>query len=112
MPATTDSKFVTELNDKNFSIHIAKGVVLVDFWAPWCMPCKMIAPVLNELAEENVDTFKVGKLNVDENQQTAQKYGVRSIPTLIIFKNGKEAERIVGVKNKAYIKQRVENQQK
>jgi thioredoxin 1 len=109
MPNVEDNKHVIVLNDLNLNSHINKGVVLIDFWAAWCMPCKMIAPVVNELAEEMKDQdVVIAKLNVDENQQSAQKFGVRSIPTLIILKNGKEVERIVGVKGKAIIKNTLE----
>jgi len=103
MPPAKDSQFVITLSDVNMIQKISHGVVLVDFWAAWCMPCKMIAPVINEIAEEMKDSVSVGKLNVDENQKMAQKFGVRSIPTLIVFKNGKEAERIVGAKSKPAI---------
>ncbi len=97
-PAESDNEKIKILNDKDFSLQIKNGVTLVDFWAPWCMPCKMMIPVLNELAGNEEHKASIAKLNVDENQQTAAKYGVRSIPTSIIFKNGKEVKRFVGVK--------------
>ena len=91
-----------EFTDDNFDSEVLKSdvPVLVDFWAPWCGPCKMIAPVVEELASTYDGKAKIGKLNTDENQQVAMKYGVMSIPTLIIFKNGEPAARIVGVQPK------------
>ncbi|SMB95650.1 thioredoxin [Desulfonispora thiosulfatigenes DSM 11270] len=74
--------------------------VLVDFWADWCGPCKMVGPVVEELAQDFEGKAKIGKLNVDENGSTAQTYGVMSIPTLILFKDGKELDRVVGFKDK------------
>ncbi|GET25972.1 thioredoxin [Prolixibacter sp. NT017] len=90
------------LNNKNFKTVVRKGTVLVDFWAPWCGPCKMIAPTLNEIAEEN-NSFTIAKVNVDQQQQLAQKYNIRNIPTMIVFKDGKEYKRITGVKSKKAI---------
>ena len=78
--------------------------VLVDFWATWCMPCRMLGPTIEELAEEAEGRAYVGKVNVDEEGELAMKYGVRSIPTLIIFRDGKEVERMVGVQDKEDIK--------
>ncbi|MEN8157654.1 MAG: thioredoxin [Bacteroidota bacterium] len=94
------SKKIRVLNNKNYKTVIRNGTVLVDFWAPWCAPCKMIAPTLNEIAEEESDRVTIAKVNVDQNQQLAQKYQIRNIPTLIVFKNGKEEKRIMGVKPK------------
>ena len=94
------SKKIKTLNNKNYKTVIRKGTVLVDFWAPWCAPCKMIAPTLNEIAEEEGDKITIAKVNVDQNKELAQKFKIRNIPTLIVFKNGKEQKRIMGVKPK------------
>lgn len=94
----------------NWNDEVAKSgtPVLVDFWAVWCGPCRMIAPIVEELAGEYEGQLKVGKLNVDENPDVAGKYGVMSIPTLMVFKNGEPAERIVGFMPKRELKQRVD----
>lgn len=97
-----DSQKIITLIDKNFANQTKNKLILVDFWAPWCAPCRMMAPVLNELSND-LDKAFVGKLDVEKNQGTAAKYNVRSIPTLIIFKNGKEVDRFVGVKNKDFL---------
>jgi thioredoxin 1 len=87
-----------ELTVENFDREVIKSTspVLVDFWAVWCGPCKMIAPIVDELAAELDGKLKVGKVDVDSNQQIAMQYGIRSIPTLLIFKGGKVVEQIVG----------------
>jgi thioredoxin 1 len=88
---------VLTLSNANFASEVGSGTpVLVDFWAPWCGPCRMIAPIVDELAEEYAGKVKVGKVNVDENQAIAAQFGVMSIPTLMVFKNGQPVERIVG----------------
>jgi len=95
------------LTDKNFGDEVlnSKIPVLVDFWAPWCGPCQMVEPMIEELAKEFNGKVKVGKLNVDENPQVAVKFGVMSIPTVILFKKGKEVGRKVGFEGKeTYIK--------
>ncbi len=96
---------VTTLSEGSFDEEIAAGdePVLVDFWAEWCGPCKMIAPVLDEIAGEQVGKLKIAKLNVDEAPEIARRFEVMSIPTLILFKDGEPAKRIVGAKGKAQL---------
>lgn len=90
----------------NFKTEVleAASPTLVDYWAPWCSPCRMIAPVVDEIAVEFDGKVKVGKVNVDENREIAQEYGVMSIPTLIVFKGGEAVDRIVGFKSKNELK--------
>ncbi|MDD3489148.1 MAG: thioredoxin [Paludibacter sp.] len=108
MPKVADSDKIITLTDKNFSQQIRNKRVLVDFWAEWCGPCKMMAPILNELAEELPEGQAVGKLNVEEYQSMAQKFQVRGIPTMILFENGKEINRFVGVKTKDFLKKNMQ----
>src|SRR6056297_2979189 len=91
---------ISKVTDQNFTNETCQGVVLADFWAPWCGPCKMIAPVLEELDGEMGDKVKIVKLDVDENQETASKYGVMSIPTLLVLKDGEVVDQIVGFQPK------------
>lgn len=93
---------VKVVNADGFDNEVLKAgnPVMVDFWAPWCGPCKMLGPIVDTLAEENKEKLDVAKLNVDDNQSIAAKYGVRGIPTLIFFKNGQEVKRIVGAQGK------------
>lgn len=102
---------VPEFDDKNFESEVlqASGPVLVDFWAPWCGPCRQIAPIVEQLASENAGAIKVGKLNVDEASNTAQTYGVSSIPTLIFFKDGDVVDRIVGLQPKSRLQERIDS---
>ena len=93
---------VQKLNQNNFNNSIANGTALVDFYADWCGPCRMVSPIVDEIAEERRD-ITVGKVNVDDENAIAMKYGVMSIPTLIVFKDGKEKARIVGARPKAAI---------
>lgn len=107
IPSVADSEKILTLTDKNFQHQTKNKLVLVDFWASWCAPCRIMAPVLNEVAEELSGNSQVGKVNIEEYQSLAQKFQVRSIPTLILFKNGKEINRFVGVKNKEFILQQI-----
>jgi thioredoxin 1 len=91
---------ISHVTDQNFTAETGSGTVLVDFWAPWCGPCKMIAPVLEELDAEMGDKIKITKLDVDENPQTAANFGVMSIPTLLVFKNGEVVDKVVGFQPK------------
>jgi len=97
---------IIEVTDSNFQSEVIESEtpVLVDFWAPWCGPCRMVAPVLEEIAGEKGDALKIVKLNVDENQQTAAAYEVLSIPTLILFRDGSVATKVIG----AYPKKKLE----
>ncbi len=99
-----------EITESNFEQEVLNSdvPVLVDFWAVWCAPCKMIAPIVEELAGEYADKLKVGKCDVDNNQNVAIKYGIRSIPTVLIFKNGEVVAQIVGALPKAHIKEKVD----
>ncbi|MGB8490411.1 MAG: thioredoxin [Bacteroidales bacterium] len=103
IPAVEKSQKIKDLTDKNFNNQIMKSISLVDFWAPWCMPCKMMAPVLNEIAEEADGKVQVCKVNVDQFQSLASKYGIRGIPTTVMFRNGKEIKRFTGVKSKNFL---------
>jgi len=100
---------ITEVTDSNFQAEVLESetAVLVDFWAPWCGPCRVIAPSLEEINAERED-LRVVKLNVDDNQQTAARYDVMSIPTLIVFKNGEPANRIIGALPKKRLVQELE----
>ena len=103
LPKVADHANILTLTDKNFQQQTKNKVVLVDFWAEWCAPCKMMAPVLNEVADELNGNSHVGKLNIEQYQSMAQQFNVRSIPTLILFKNGKEVKRFVGIKQKDFL---------
>ena len=106
------SEKVVAVSDGEFDSSIIKcdKPALVDFWAEWCQPCKMLAPTIEEIAGEYEDKVKIGKLNVDDNPNTATKYGIRGIPTLLFFKGGKVVQQVTGVKSKAEIKKIIDEE--
>ena len=101
---------IVQLNPANFDAEVLQSTnpVLVDFWAEWCAPCKAIAPILDELANEVGDSFKIAKLNVDESQEIAGRYGIRAIPTLLVFSGGEVKDQIVGLRSKSDLKAALE----
>jgi thioredoxin 1 len=96
------------LTDATFGDETGQGLALVDFWAPWCGPCRFVAPVIEELAGDYSGKVKVGKLNVDDNPKTAEQYRVMSIPTVILFKDGQAVEVMVGAQNKAAYQKQID----
>jgi len=97
-----------ELTAENFEATISEGVTLVDFWAPWCGPCRMIAPVIEELAEDYDGKAKICKVNTDEEQDIAIKFGIRSIPTIMFFKDGELVDQMVGAASKAAFAEKID----
>ena len=107
IPVVADHEKILTLTDKNFQYQTKNKVVLIDFWASWCAPCKMMAPVLNDVATELTGNSHVGKVNIEQYQSLAQKFQVRNIPTLILLKNGAEVTRFVGLKKKEFLLQQI-----
>ena len=105
------SENILHVTDESFENDVLKsdGPVLVDYWAEWCGPCKVIAPILGEIAEEYSGKLKVAKLNIDENPATPPKYGIRGIPTLMLFKGGNVVERFVGLQPKARLQEALDS---
>ena len=104
------SEAIVELNDGSFETEVINSdkPVLVDFWAPWCGPCRALAPVIEEISNDFVDKVKVGKVNVDDNPEISMKFGIRSIPTLMVFKDGEVQEQIIGAVPKSEIERALE----
>jgi thioredoxin 1 len=100
------SPHIISLTQENFALEVLQSTspVLVDFWAEWCGPCKMIAPILDELADEYDGRVKIGKVNIDEQQGVAAEYGIRAIPTLLLFHKGQVADQIIGLRSKRDLK--------
>ncbi len=100
----------TDVNDSTFETEVLKSEipVLVDFWAPWCGPCRMVAPLVEELADEYAGKVKFVKLNTDDNVQTAARYGIRSIPTLLVFKGGNTVSQVIGFRPKSELKRTID----
>lgn len=107
-PEIKKSENIRVLNAKTFNAYTKSGVVLIDFWAAWCNPCKMLTPILNDIADDDNLAVKVGKVNVDQFQQVASKMKIKNLPTIVVFKDGKEVHRIVGVKTKKAILKELE----
>jgi len=106
---TTGAEPIT-ITDENFEeeIESTEGLAMVDFWAEWCGPCKMVGPIVEELAGEHSGTLKVGKVDVDENQRTAQRFNIRSIPSILFFKDGEHVDTVVGAVPKAQLEQKIQ----
>lgn len=98
------------MTKENFNQQVESGVTLVDFWAPWCGPCKMQLPIVEELATELEGSATIGKINVDEEPELASQFGVMSIPTLILFKDGQPVDKMVGLQSKDALKAKISNQ--
>jgi thioredoxin 1 len=111
IPVVEDNEKIITLTDKNFQAQTKNKLVLVDFWASWCAPCRMMAPILNNTAAELNGNTYIGKINIEEYQSLAQKFKIRNIPTMVLFKNGVEVSRFSGVKNKEFLLKQIQNVQ-
>ena len=111
IPSVVDHEKILTLTDKNFQTLTRNKLVLVDFWASWCAPCRMMAPVLNDTAAELDGNTRIGKVNIEEFQSLAQKFRIRNIPTMVLFKNGVEVARFSGVKNKDFLLKQIQSVQ-
>ena len=109
VPLVADHEKILTLTDSNFTQKTKNKVILVDFWAAWCGPCRVMAPVLNEMAGELKGNACIGKVNVDQYQSLAQKYRVRGIPTMILFRNGTEINRFVGARSKEFLMKQIQS---
>jgi|SRR3989339_1116623 thioredoxin 1 len=109
IPEVKKSEKIKIMNPKNIDFQLKNGYVLVDFWASWCAPCKMMAPELNELAEDTSLKLTVAKVNVEQYQQLANKYKIKNLPTLVLFHKGKEVHRLIGFKNKKAIVKEIQS---
>jgi thioredoxin 1 len=108
-PMVPDHENIITLTAANFKHQTKERIILIDFWAGWCAPCRMMAPVLNELAGELAGEAYIGKVDIEQHQSLAGKYNIRSIPTMIILKNGVEVNRVSGVKNKDFLLKQIRN---
>jgi thioredoxin 1 len=100
-------KMALNVTESNITDVLTEGVTVLDFFAEWCGPCRLLGPIIDELAEDNKDTVKIGKINVDSNQELAVKYGIRNIPTIIFLKDGEVKEKISGIQTKAVLQDKI-----
>ncbi len=103
IPLVSDHENILELNKTNFKYQLKNKTVLVDFWASWCVPCRIMAPVLNEIAADLNGNTRIGKVNIEQYGSLANDYKIRNIPTMVLFKNRQEIDRFVGIKSKEYL---------
>lgn len=107
-PLVPDHEKIVTLTDKNFQLKTKNNIMLVDFWASWCAPCRVMAPILNDVASELDGNAYIGKVDIEKYQSLAQRFKIRGIPTAVLFKNGKEVNRFVGIKTKDFLLKEIE----